>query len=66
MSSTAEKYLKPEVIQFVNSRMGMDRALWGTNGLPWKESLAQVDALGLRPEAKRKLLRENAEQLFKL
>ena len=60
------KYLKPEVVQFVNSRMGMDRALWGTNGLPWKENLAQVDALGLRPEAKRKLLRENAERLFKL
>jgi predicted TIM-barrel fold metal-dependent hydrolase len=60
------KYLKPEVVQFVNSRMGMDRALWGTNGLPWKENLDQVDALGLRPEAKRKLLRENAVQLFKL
>jgi predicted TIM-barrel fold metal-dependent hydrolase len=60
------KYLKPEVVQFVNSRMGMDRALWGTNGLPWKENLAQIDALGLRPEAKAKLLRENAVQLFKL
>ena len=60
------KYLKPEVVQFVNSRMGQDRALWGTNGLPWKENLAQVDELGLRPEAKRKLLRENAVRLFKL
>lgn len=60
------KYLKPEVVQFVNSRMGMDRALWGTNGLPWKENLAQIDALGLRPEAKARLLRENAVQLFKL
>jgi hypothetical protein len=60
------KYLKPEIVQFVNSRMGQDRALWGTNGLPWKENLAQVDELGLRPEAKRKLLRENAVQLFKL
>jgi len=60
------KYLKPEIVQFVNNRMGQDRALWGTNGLPWKENLAQVDELGLRPEAKRKLLRENAVQLFKL
>jgi len=60
------KYLKPEIVQFVNSRMGQDRALWGTNGLPWKENLAQVDELGLRPEAKRKLLRDNAVQLFKL
>jgi predicted TIM-barrel fold metal-dependent hydrolase len=60
------KYLKPEIVQFMNNRMGQDRALWGTNGLPWKENLAQVDELGLRPEARRKLLRENAVQLFKL
>jgi predicted TIM-barrel fold metal-dependent hydrolase len=60
------KYLKPEVIQFVGSRMGQDRCLWGTNGLPWKESLAQVDQLGLRPEARRKLLRDNAAALFRL
>ncbi|MBI2347347.1 MAG: amidohydrolase, partial [Deltaproteobacteria bacterium] len=28
------KYLKPEIIHYINSRMGMDRCLWGTNGLP--------------------------------
>ena len=60
------KYLKPEIIHFINSRMGMDRCLWGTNGLPWKESLDQVDGLGLKEEAKRKLVRDNAVQLFKL
>lgn len=60
------KYLKPEIIQFINSRLGMDRCLWGTNGLPWKESLEQIEQLGLKEEAKRKLLRENAIRLFKL
>ena len=60
------KYLKPEVIQFIGSRMGQDRCLWGTNGLPWKESLDQVEQLGLKPDAKRKLLRDNAVALFKL
>jgi len=60
------KYLKPEIIQFINSRLGMDRCLWGTNGLPWKESLEQIEQLGLKEEAKRKLLRENAVELFKL
>jgi predicted TIM-barrel fold metal-dependent hydrolase len=60
------KYLKPEVIQFIGSRMGQDRCLWGTNGLPWKESLDQVEQLGLKPEAKRKLIRDNAVQLFRL
>jgi uncharacterized protein len=60
------RYLKPEIVQFVNSRMGQDRCLWGTNGLPWKENLAQLDELGLRPEARRKLLRDNAVELFRL
>jgi len=60
------KYLKADILQFIGSRMGQDRCLWGTNGLPWKESLDQVEQLGLKPEAKRKLLRDNAAQLFKL
>jgi predicted TIM-barrel fold metal-dependent hydrolase len=29
-------------------------------------SLDQVDGLGLRPEARRKLIRENARELFKI
>jgi predicted TIM-barrel fold metal-dependent hydrolase len=60
------KYLSPAVLQFIGSRMGQDRCLWGTNGLPWKESLDQVDQLGLKPQARRKLLRDNAVQLFNL
>lgn len=60
------KYLKPEIVQFINNRLGQDRCIWGTNGLPWKESLKQIDELGLKEEAKKKLLRENAIQLFKL
>lgn len=60
------KYLPPQILQFINSRMGQDRCLWGTNGLPWKESLEQIEQLGLKEEAKRKLLRENAAELFQL
>ena len=40
--------------------------MWGTNGLPWKESLDQVDALALRPEARQKLICDNARELFRL
>ncbi len=60
------KYLPPAILQFINGRLGQDRCLWGTNGLPWKENLRQLNELGLKPEAKRKLLRENAIKLFKL
>jgi uncharacterized protein len=60
------KYLSPQIVPFLNSRLGQDRCLWGTNGLPWAESLRQLDALGLKPEVKQKLIRDNALSLFKL
>jgi uncharacterized protein len=60
------KYMKPEIIHYINSRMGQDRCLWGTNGLPWKESLNQWEEMGLKETTKRKLLRDNAAELFGL
>ncbi|MBZ5555198.1 MAG: amidohydrolase family protein [Acidobacteriia bacterium] len=60
------KYLSPQIIQFINSRLGRDRCIWGTNGLPWEENLRQLDDLKLKDEVKRRLLRENAVELFKL
>jgi hypothetical protein len=60
------RYLSPVVVQFINSRMGRDRCVWGTNGLPWAESLRQLKELGLKEEVRRKLLRENAVELFQL
>jgi len=60
------KYLSPAVVQFIGSRLGYERCLWGTNGLPWKPSLDQLEQLPLKPEAKQNLLRENAVRLFKL
>ncbi|MBZ5538667.1 MAG: amidohydrolase family protein [Acidobacteriia bacterium] len=60
------KYLSPQIIQFINSRLGRDRCIWGTNGLPWEENLRQLDDLKLKDEVKHRLLRENAVALFKL
>jgi predicted TIM-barrel fold metal-dependent hydrolase len=60
------KYLSKEIVHFMNSRMGRDRVLWGTNGLPWDKSLAQLQDLGLKPETIDKVTRDNAVELFKL
>ena len=62
----APRYWSPAIVQFINSGLGRDRCIWGTNGLPWKETLRQIDELNLKEEAKRKLLRENATELFNL
>jgi len=60
------KYMKPEILHYINSRMGQDRCLWGTNGLSWKDSLDQWDEMGLKESTKKKLLRDNAVELFGL
>ena len=52
------KYLKPEIIHYINSRMGQDRCLWGTNGLPWKESLDLWQEMGLKESVQSSLLRD--------
>lgn len=60
------KYLNKDIVHFMNSRMGRDRTLWGTNGLPWKKSLDQLSDLGLKDETIEKVTRTNAVELFKL
>lgn len=62
----APRLWSPSIVNYLNSRLGAERAIWGTNMLPWKEQLEQIDALGFREENKRKLIRENAIKLFKL
>jgi predicted TIM-barrel fold metal-dependent hydrolase len=58
------KYLGKEIVHFMNSRMGRDRVLWGTNGLAWDKSLAQLQDLGLKDETIEKVTRDNAAELF--
>ncbi|MFN8557291.1 MAG: amidohydrolase family protein [Dehalococcoidia bacterium] len=58
---------KQELVHFINS-WGQDKVIFGT-GYPLVEpgkALQQINAHGLRPEAKRKLLHDNAVRVFKL
>ena len=66
-SAYAPKYWPPELVRFIDSR-GRDKVMWGTDYplIMHKRSLAEIEALGLREEAKRKLLRENAVRVFGL
>lgn len=66
-SAHAPKYWDQSLINFINSR-GKEKVLYGTDYivLSHKESLEQIEKLGLREESKRKLLRENALKVFKL
>jgi len=64
-SAYAPKYWQPELVKFINSR-GQDKVMWGTDFplIDHKESLDQIRALGLKPQAEQKLLRDNAARVF--
>lgn len=64
-SAYAPKYWQPELVKFINSR-GQDKVMWATDYplIEHKESLDQVRALGLKPQAEQKLLRDNAMRVF--
>jgi predicted TIM-barrel fold metal-dependent hydrolase len=67
-SAYAPKYWKPEMIQFLDSRRGRGKTLWGTDYplVRHQECMKQLDELGLKPESKRALLNETARKVYGL
>ncbi len=65
MSGHAPKYWDPKMVHFLNSR-GQGKVMWGTDYplIQHDESLSQIEALDLKPEAKEKLLRDTALKVF--
>lgn len=65
-SGHAPKYWDKKLVHFLNSR-GKGKVVWGTDYplILHKESLQQIEALGLKPDAKQALLRDTAAKIFK-
>ena len=61
------KYWPQSFVHFINS-FGRDKVLFGTDFpvLDFERTRAEIDALNLRPEVKRMLLRDNAVRVYKL
>ena len=61
------KYWPKEFIQYINS-FGQDKVLFGTDYpvLPFKRTIEDIDALGLKPQVRRKLLRDNTIRVYDL
>ena len=61
------KYWPESFVRFINS-YGQDKVLFGTDFpvLDFERTRAEIEALSLKPEAKRKLLRDNARRVYKL
>jgi uncharacterized protein len=68
VSGHAPKYWDPKLVRFLNARRrGIGKVMWGTDYplIQHDESLAQIDQLDLKPEAKEALLRGAALSIFR-
>lgn len=61
------KYWPTSFVNYINT-YGQDKVVFGTDFpvLDFERTRREIEALGLRPEAKRKFLRDNALRLYKL
>jgi predicted TIM-barrel fold metal-dependent hydrolase len=61
------KYWPPELIHFINS-YGQDKVIFGTDFpvLGFERTRAEIDAIDLKPRARRKLLRDNVLRIYGL
>lgn len=61
------KYWPESFVRYVNS-FGQDKVLFGTDFpiLDFERTRREIEELGLKPEAKRKLFRDNAVRVYKL
>jgi hypothetical protein len=60
-------YWPESFVKYINS-FGQDKVLFGTDFpvLPFEQTRKDIEALGLKPQALQKLLRDNAARLYKL
>ncbi len=65
-SAWLPKYFNPALRQFLNSRVGAEKILFGSNGLSWQRYLEQWAELGLKEESSHAMLVENPKRVFKL
>jgi predicted TIM-barrel fold metal-dependent hydrolase len=65
-SAWLPKYFSPALLQFLKSRVGSQKILFGSNGLSWERYLQQWEELGLREDSTRAMLVENPKRVFGL
>lgn len=65
-SAWLPKYFSPALLQFMKSKVGSEKILFGSNGLSWERYLEQFGALGLREDTARAMLTENPKRVFNL
>jgi len=66
ISAWLPKYFGPTLLQFMRSKTGSEKVIFGSNGLAWDRYLEEMDRLDIPADRAAKILRGNAERLYKL
>jgi len=65
-SAWLPRYFHPSLINFMKSRTGAEKVLFGSNGLSWLRYNEQIAEIGFRDDSLEKMLYGNAKRIFKL
>jgi predicted TIM-barrel fold metal-dependent hydrolase len=66
ISAWLPKYFSPALVQFMRSRTGSQKVLFGSNGLPWERYLDEMAHLDLPEDRARAILHDNARRVYDL
>lgn len=64
VSAWFPKYFTPSLVSFMNSRVGAQKVLFGSNGLSWDRYWEGFHAMGLRDDTLRAVMYENPKRVF--
>ena len=64
VSAWLPRYFTPSLVQYLKSKAGRDKVLFGSNGLSWDRYNSGFAELGLDEDTARKVLRDNALRVF--
>lgn len=66
VSAWLPKYFTPSLVQFINSRVGAEKVLFGSNGLDWNRYWAGFQEMELREDTLAAVMRGNPKRVFGL
>jgi predicted TIM-barrel fold metal-dependent hydrolase len=66
ISAWMPKYFGPNLLQFMRSRSGSEKVLFGSNGLAWDRYLTEMDRLEIPKDRMDKILFGNAKKIYRI
>ena len=66
ISAWLPRYFSPALVNFMRTRTGANKILFGSNGLSWKRYLEQFEQMDLREDTLKNILYENPKRVHNL